>query len=140
MVGHDNSRARDVFAQATELPQEKRAEFLETACQGDAVLRADVESLLSYDSSFELGERDESFLESPLVRVTEASLRVQAALNMLDPIDREVLTLRHFEQLGRAEAAKVLGISQEDGAKRYFRALKRLKEVLATLPARPERS
>ena len=62
----------------------------------------------------------------------ERMLRVQEALNSLDPIDREVLALRHFEQLGRAEAALVLGITQEAGAKRYFRALKRLKDVLAT--------
>jgi RNA polymerase sigma factor (sigma-70 family) len=127
-----------VFAQAAELPEEERGEFLEAACDGDALLRADVESLLAYDSSFELGERDESSPESPHVRVTEASLRVQQALAKLAPIDREVLTLRHFEQLGRVEAAKVLGISQEDGAKRYFRALKRLKEVLASLPGGPE--
>ena len=53
----------------------------------------------------------------------EQMLRVQEALNSLDPIDREVLALRHFEQLGRAEAALVLGISQEAGAKRSFRAL-----------------
>jgi RNA polymerase sigma-70 factor, ECF subfamily len=64
----------------------------------------------------------------------ERLLRVQEALNGLDPIDREVLALRHFEQLGRAEAAQVLGITQEAGAKRYFRALKRLKDALATLP------
>ena len=64
----------------------------------------------------------------------ERILRVQEALNTLDPIDREVLALRHFEQLSRAEAAQVLGITQEAGAKRYFRALKRLKDVLATLP------
>jgi RNA polymerase sigma-70 factor (ECF subfamily) len=64
----------------------------------------------------------------------ERLLRVQEALNSLDPIDREVLALRHFEQLGRAETAQVLGITQEAGAKRYFRALKRLKDVLATLP------
>jgi RNA polymerase sigma-70 factor, ECF subfamily len=64
----------------------------------------------------------------------ERLLRVQEALNSLDPIDREVLALRHFEQLGRTEAALVLGITQEAGAKRYFRALKRLKDVLATLP------
>jgi RNA polymerase sigma-70 factor (ECF subfamily) len=63
----------------------------------------------------------------------ERMLRVQQALNSLDPIDREVLALRHFEQLGRAEAALVLGISQEAGAKRYFRALKRLKDELATM-------
>jgi RNA polymerase sigma-70 factor (ECF subfamily) len=64
----------------------------------------------------------------------ERLLRVQEALNSLDAMDREVLALRHFEQLGRAETAQVLGITQETGAKRYFRALKRLKDVLATLP------
>jgi RNA polymerase sigma-70 factor (ECF subfamily) len=68
----------------------------------------------------------------------ERMLRVQEALNSLDPIDREVLALRHFEQLGRAEAAQVLGISQEAAAKRYFRAVKRLKDVLATLPGGAE--
>jgi RNA polymerase sigma-70 factor, ECF subfamily len=68
----------------------------------------------------------------------ERMLRVQEALNSLDPIDREVLALRHFEQLGRTEAALVLGITQEAGAKRYFRALKRLKDVLATLPGGSE--
>jgi RNA polymerase sigma-70 factor (ECF subfamily) len=64
----------------------------------------------------------------------ERMLRVQEALNSLDPIDREALALRHFEQLSRAEAALVLGISQDAGAKRYFRALKRLKDILATMP------
>ena len=64
----------------------------------------------------------------------ERMLRVQEALNSLDPIDREVLALRHFEQLGRTEAALVLGITPEAGAKRYFSALKRLKDALATLP------
>jgi RNA polymerase sigma-70 factor, ECF subfamily len=68
----------------------------------------------------------------------ERLLRVQEALNSLDPMDREVLALRHFEQLGRAEAAQVLGITQEAGAKRYFRALKRLKDALATLPGGSE--
>ena len=64
----------------------------------------------------------------------ERLLRVQEALNTLDPIDREVLALRHFEQLSRSETADVLGISQEAGAKRYFRALKRLKDVLSATP------
>ena len=64
----------------------------------------------------------------------ERLLRVQEALNTLDPIDREILALRHFEQLSRSETADVLGISQEAGAKRYFRALKRLKDVLSAMP------
>jgi RNA polymerase sigma-70 factor (ECF subfamily) len=71
-------------------------------------------------------------------RRAERILRVQEALNSLDPIDREMLALRHFEQLGRADAAQVLGITREAGAKRYFRALKRLKDVLATLPGGEE--
>ena len=64
----------------------------------------------------------------------ERMLRVQEALNRLDPIDREVLALRHFELLNRVETAQVLGISEEAGAKRYIRALKRLKDVLTKRP------
>jgi RNA polymerase sigma-70 factor, ECF subfamily len=64
----------------------------------------------------------------------ERALRLQEALNALDPMDREVLALRHFEELDRAEAAQVLGISEAAAAKRYVRALKRLKEVLADVP------
>lgn len=70
----------------------------------------------------------------------ERLLRVQEALNKLDPLDREVLALRHFEQLTRGEAALTLGISREAAAKRYFRALKRLKDVLATMPGGGEAS
>jgi RNA polymerase sigma-70 factor, ECF subfamily len=75
-------------------------------------------------------------LTSPTAAALRAErlLRVQEALNSLDAVDREVLALRHFEQLGRAETALVLGITPEAGAKRYFRALKRLKDVLVTLP------
>jgi RNA polymerase sigma-70 factor (ECF subfamily) len=64
----------------------------------------------------------------------ERLLRIQEAINRLDPIDREVLSLRHFEQLSRSETAEALGIAQETAAKRYFRALKRLRDVLATMP------
>lgn len=64
----------------------------------------------------------------------ERMLRLQEALNALDPIDREILSLRHFEELTRAETAKVLGIEEGTAAKRYIRALKRLKDILAALP------
>jgi RNA polymerase sigma-70 factor (ECF subfamily) len=64
----------------------------------------------------------------------ERALRLQEALNTLDPTDREVLSLRHFEELSVAETAQVLGITEPAAAKRYIRALKRLKNVLATLP------
>ena len=64
----------------------------------------------------------------------EQVVRLQEALNTLDPVDREVLALRHFEQLTAAETARVLGISEEAAAKRYIRALKRLKQILAQMP------
>jgi RNA polymerase sigma-70 factor (ECF subfamily) len=64
----------------------------------------------------------------------ERMLRLQEALNALDPIDREVLSLRHFEELNRKETAHVLGIEEGAAAKRYLRALKRLKDTLADLP------
>jgi RNA polymerase sigma-70 factor, ECF subfamily len=64
----------------------------------------------------------------------ERLLRLQEAINLLDPIDREVLSLRHFEQLTRAETARVLGIEESAAAKRYIRALKRLKTALADMP------
>jgi RNA polymerase sigma-70 factor (ECF subfamily) len=61
-------------------------------------------------------------------------IRLQEALNSLEPFDREVLALRHFEQLSRAETASVLGICEAAVSKRYVRALRRLKEVLAAMP------
>jgi RNA polymerase sigma-70 factor (ECF subfamily) len=64
----------------------------------------------------------------------ETQLRVQEALNSMDPIDREVLTLRHFEMLTNEETAQVLGIKKTAASNRYIRALKRLKELLAGLP------
>jgi RNA polymerase sigma-70 factor (ECF subfamily) len=60
----------------------------------------------------------------------ERLLRLQEALNALDPLDREILSLRHFEELTHAEAARVLDIGEAAAAKRYVRALKKLKDVL----------
>jgi RNA polymerase sigma-70 factor (ECF subfamily) len=64
----------------------------------------------------------------------ERLVRIQEALNTLDPIDREILSLRHFEQLSRTESAQALGIEEAAASKRYIRALKRLKTILADLP------
>jgi RNA polymerase sigma-70 factor (ECF subfamily) len=64
----------------------------------------------------------------------ELKLRVQEALNSMDPNDREVLILRHFEELSNAEVAQVLGIKPSAAVNRYVRALKRLKEVFQGMP------
>ncbi len=64
----------------------------------------------------------------------ERKLRLQEALNTMDLLDREVLVLRHFEQLSNGESARVLGLSESAATKRYIRALKRLKDILTALP------
>jgi RNA polymerase sigma-70 factor (ECF subfamily) len=68
----------------------------------------------------------------------ERILRLQTALNDLDPVDREIVSLRHFEELSHAEAARVLEIEEPAAAKRYIRAMKRLKTILAGLPGGEE--
>src|SRR3954464_4129927 len=67
-------------------------------------------------------------------RRAEMQVRLQDVLNSLDPIDREVLTLRHFEELSNGETAQVLGISKSAASNRYIRALLRLKETLSSMP------
>ncbi len=59
---------------------------------------------------------------------------VQSAIEQMDPIDREVLALRHFEELSNSEVAEALGIEQKAASIRYIRALRRLKEILAQVP------
>jgi RNA polymerase sigma-70 factor (ECF subfamily) len=64
----------------------------------------------------------------------ELKLRLQEALNSMEPLDREILALRHFEQLSLAESAQVLGLTESGACRRHLRALKRLKEILSSLP------
>jgi RNA polymerase sigma-70 factor (ECF subfamily) len=59
--------------------------------------------------------------------------RVVAALEALDPLDREILALRHFEALSNEEAARELGIEPAAASKRFLRALGRLKPLLDSL-------
>ena len=75
-------------------------------------------------------------MTSPSVAAVRAELqlRLQEALNSMDPLDREVLTLRHFEELSNSEVAAVLGLQKSAASNRYVRALKRLKEVLKGMP------
>jgi RNA polymerase sigma-70 factor (ECF subfamily) len=60
----------------------------------------------------------------------ENGQRVEQALLRLDEVDREILALRHVEQLSRIEAAHTLGISESAGGRRYVKALLRLREQL----------
>jgi RNA polymerase sigma-70 factor (ECF subfamily) len=66
--------------------------------------------------------------------LAEQKLLLQEALNAMDPIDREVLTLRHCEKLSNAETAAVLSISRSLASESYIRALKRISSLLTSLP------
>jgi len=64
----------------------------------------------------------------------EMAAAVEAALAEMEPIDREVLVLRHFEDLSNSEVAEELSIMRKAASIRYVRALKRLKSRLAKMP------
>jgi RNA polymerase sigma-70 factor (ECF subfamily) len=64
----------------------------------------------------------------------EIAGQLEVALQGLDDMDREVLALRHFEELSNAETAMALNLSVAAASKRYIRALQRLKGVLELIP------
>jgi RNA polymerase sigma-70 factor (ECF subfamily) len=66
-----------------------------------------------------------------------AELRVmlEEVLEQLAAADREVIALRHFEELSNEETAEVLGLTRAAASKRYVRAMLRLKERLTAIPA-----
>jgi RNA polymerase sigma-70 factor (ECF subfamily) len=82
-------------------------------------------------SAMALAERLLASGTSPSRRLWRSELRerMQAALSRLSPNDREVLILRHLEQLSTAEVAAAQGISEAAAKKRHLRALERLREI-----------
>lgn len=65
---------------------------------------------------------------------SELQRLLQEALDAMEPIDREVIALRHFEELSNDETAAVLNLTKAAASKRYVRALLRLKAVLTGTP------
>lgn len=64
----------------------------------------------------------------------EQARQLEAALQGMNENDREVLALRHFEELSNSETARVLNMTEQAASARYIRALARLKQVLEVLP------
>jgi DNA-directed RNA polymerase specialized sigma24 family protein len=73
-------------------------------------------------------------LDRRLSDLVDSSEVPQEAVNGMDPIDREVLALRHFEHLSNDETAQVLGLTKSAASHRDIRTLKRLKEILSSIP------
>jgi RNA polymerase sigma-70 factor (ECF subfamily) len=68
---------------------------------------------------------------------SELSQQIDAALTGMSDVDREILALRHFEELTNWEAAQVLGMTPQAASMRYVRAIARLREVLEAIPGFP---
>lgn len=88
------------------------------------------------DTSLSIAARLAGNLTSPSQAAMrdERMVQLRQALEEMDEIDREVLALRHFEELGNNEVAEILGLQKTAASNRYIRALKRLKEVLEQFP------
>lgn len=69
---------------------------------------------------------------SPEQKAIDAEIlrEVERALEELSENDREILVLRHFEQLNNQEAAGVLSINESAASSRYLRALERARRAL----------
>ena len=65
----------------------------------------------------------------------ETAAQLAAAIDQMDELDREVLLLRHFELLRNHEVAMILNLSENAASNRYVRALARLRELVAAIPA-----
>jgi RNA polymerase sigma-70 factor (ECF subfamily) len=61
----------------------------------------------------------------------ELERRLQSAIAGLNDDDRDIILMRHFEQLSNQEVAAALGLSEAAASMRYLRALRRLRAVLA---------
>ena len=95
---------------------------------------------LSDASAMQLADRMLARQSSPSDRAIRRELRqrLQAALDRLDEQDREVLVLRHLEQLSTRETAAVLGIREGAVKTRHLRALERLRVLLEALSSEDE--
>jgi RNA polymerase sigma-70 factor (ECF subfamily) len=64
----------------------------------------------------------------------ELSEQLDFALSSMEELDREVLALRHFEELSNRETAQALGLTEQAASARYVRALTRLQHILKAIP------
>lgn len=60
----------------------------------------------------------------------ERQALTRRVLAELPAADREILELRHFEELSNAECAAILEVTQKAASIRYVRALKRFRDLL----------
>ena len=88
-------------------------------------------------SAFDLAAlvRDRDLTPAAAATHHELEMRFQAAIETLDDNDREVVLMRHFEQLSNKDVAQSLSISESAAGMRYLRAMRRLRNLLQEPPS-----
>lgn len=92
---------------------------------------------LSNKSSLDLAAQlqDQELTPAAAALRKELAGRFLSALDQLDESDREIILLRHVEQMGNSEAAEALGLAPAAAGMRYLRALRRLRTLLGEPPS-----
>jgi RNA polymerase sigma-70 factor (ECF subfamily) len=70
----------------------------------------------------------------------EVQVQLQQVINQREAMDREIIVLRHFEELSNAEVALVLGITSQAASNRHVRAMARLQAILRSIPGLLDRA
>jgi RNA polymerase sigma-70 factor (ECF subfamily) len=74
--------------------------------------------------------RDQELTPAAAALRKEFQQRFYQALEQLEEDDRELILMRHVEQLSNSDVAQALGLSQPAAGMRHLRALRRLREIL----------
>ena len=75
--------------------------------------------------------RDEGLTPAAAATQREVAEEIEAAIERLGERDREIVLMRHFEQLSNQDVAKALGLTEPAASMRYLRAIRRLRKLLS---------
>lgn len=87
-------------------------------------------------STMELANQFRDAALTPAAAATQRELaqQIEAAVHQLKDQDREIILMRHYEQLNNQDIATALGLTEPAASMRYLRALKRLREIIESQP------
>lgn len=78
--------------------------------------------------------RDQALTPAAAATQRELADQIESAVQLLREHDREIILMRHYEQLNNQEIAQSLGLTEPAASMRYLRALKRLREIIEGQP------
>ncbi len=79
--------------------------------------------------------RDQALTPAAAATQRELAEQIESAVQLLRENDREIILMRHYEQLNNQEIAQSLRLTEPAASMRYLRALKRLREIIEGQPS-----